>query len=64
MGKQRREYKRLNEMSEKEFSEKLKLEELLKGLNEAYSEAESMEERKLRRKAKRYYTKIVLKERY
>lgn len=48
----------------KEFLEKLKSKELLKALNETYSEEESTEEKTVREKGKEYYTKAVLKEKY
>lgn len=46
----------------KEFLEKLKSEELLNGLNEVYSEAESSEETTLREKSKTHYYKKILNE--
>jgi metal-responsive CopG/Arc/MetJ family transcriptional regulator len=49
-------------MAVKEFLEKLKSEELLKTLNEVYSEPESLEETALREKSKGYYSKKILKE--
>ncbi len=49
-------------MAVKEFLEKLKSEKLLNTLNEVYSEPESQEERTLREKGKRYYSRKILKE--
>ncbi len=49
-------------MAVKEFLEKLKSEELLNGLNEVYSEAESSEETTLREKSKTHYYKKILNE--
>ena len=46
----------------KEFLEKLKSAQLLKSLNDAYSEVETFEEKAVREKGKRYYAKKVLKE--
>jgi metal-responsive CopG/Arc/MetJ family transcriptional regulator len=48
----------------KEFLEKIKSKQLLDILNEVYSDAESIEETTLRKKAKRHYAKKVLKELY
>lgn len=48
----------------KEFLEKLKSRKLLDALNAAYSEAESMEEKALREKRKKYYSSAILKEKY
>jgi metal-responsive CopG/Arc/MetJ family transcriptional regulator len=48
-------------MAAKEFLDKLKSKELLKTLNEVYSEPESSEEITLREKSKSYYSKKILK---
>ncbi len=49
-------------MAVKEFLEKKKTEEVLKVLNEVYSEAETPEEITVRERGKRYFAKKILKE--
>jgi len=49
-------------MAVRKFLEKEKAQELLDALNEAYSHEESVEERTLREKGKKYYAQKVLKE--
>jgi len=46
----------------KEFMKKAESQDLLNALNEAYSEEETVEEKTLRRKSKKYYSKKILKE--
>ncbi len=48
----------------KELLEKLKSRQLLDTLNELYSDVETSEDKKLRKKAIRHYVKKVLKEPY
>jgi metal-responsive CopG/Arc/MetJ family transcriptional regulator len=48
----------------KEFLTKLESRKLLNALNEAYSIAESKEEKTVRAKARKHYVRKVLKERY
>jgi len=48
----------------KEFFERLKSRQLLDTLNELYSDIETPEEARLRKKAIRHYAKKVLKEPY
>ena len=45
----------------KEFLEKLRSQKLLEALNAAYSDVESKEEKTLRERSKRYYTKRVIR---
>jgi metal-responsive CopG/Arc/MetJ family transcriptional regulator len=46
----------------REFMEKLKSKQLLKALNDTYSEAEISEEKQVRTKSKKYYATKILKE--
>ncbi len=46
----------------KEFMKKVESQDLLNALNKAYSEEETVEEKTLRRKSKKYYSKKILKE--
>ncbi len=46
----------------KEFMKKMESQDLLNTLNKIYSEEEPVEEKTLRRKSKKYYSKKVLKE--
>ncbi|MBI5199485.1 MAG: CopG family transcriptional regulator [Nitrospirae bacterium] len=48
----------------KNFLEKLESRKLLDAINKAYSGVESQEEKTLRRKSKKYYASVVLKEKY
>ena len=47
-----------------EFLKKRESQKLLDDLNNVYSEMESSEEKTLRKKVKKYYSKKVLKEKY
>ncbi len=47
-----------------EFLKKRESQKLLDDLNKVYSEMESSEEKTLRKKVKKYYSKKVLKEKY
>jgi metal-responsive CopG/Arc/MetJ family transcriptional regulator len=60
--KHRRSRSEVFAMAVRKLLEKEKAQELLNALNEAYSHEESVEEKTLREKGKRYYGKKVLKE--
>lgn len=47
-----------------DFLKKQESQRLLDALNEVYSEAESSEEKAMRKKSKKYYAAKVLKEKY
>lgn len=47
-----------------DFLEKQESQRLLDALNDAYAEAESSEEKTLRKKSKKYFAAKVLKEKY
>jgi len=60
--KHRRSRSEVFAMAVRKFLEKEKAQELLDALNEAYSHEESVEEKTLREKGKKYYAQKVLKE--
>ena len=62
--KHRRSRSEVFAMAVRKLLEKEKAQELLDALNEAYSHEESVEEKTLREKGKRYYARKVLKENY
>jgi metal-responsive CopG/Arc/MetJ family transcriptional regulator len=60
--KHRRSRSEVFAMAVRKLLEKEKAQELLDALNEAYSHEESVEEKTLREKGKKYYAQKVLKE--